>query len=195
MEHLKLTIAPLLSRRIRISLLLSLALAVPAVMGLLGSDASGLNSTAVFATNIKYDFDGDGRADIGRWHPTNSTFEIKQSSDGANVVTSIGNSSSVPAPGDFDGNFFGENPGQAAFTSYSLSKSKLTVYFQATTQSSVGLIFHEALHGINAVNSGGPKGAYSDFGLKDLFGIPQTASPDSITKFINDNCGAYFGNR
>ncbi|MFN0279464.1 MAG: hypothetical protein ACKVRN_12845 [Pyrinomonadaceae bacterium] len=45
MERIKSTITPHPSRRIRIGLLLTLALAVPAVMGLLGSDASNGQST------------------------------------------------------------------------------------------------------------------------------------------------------
>lgn len=52
--------------------------------------------------SVTYDFDGDGKADIGRWHPANYTFEIKRSEDGENEVTTIGNSSSIPVPGKFD---------------------------------------------------------------------------------------------
>ncbi|MBK8464969.1 MAG: hypothetical protein IPL32_03990 [Chloracidobacterium sp.] len=55
------------------------------------------------ANTTAYDFDGDGKSDIGRWHPANHTFEIKRSSDGETVATSIGYSSSVPVPGDYDG--------------------------------------------------------------------------------------------
>lgn len=64
---------------------------------------------AVAAT---YDFDGDGKADIGRWHPTNAEFKIKNSggSSPTNHCTSgtyntclITPSSSLPVPGNYDG--------------------------------------------------------------------------------------------
>lgn len=62
-----------------------------------------LPSSTAMANRTAYDFDGDGKADIGRWHPANNTFEIKRSSDGELVATSIGSSSSIPVPGDYDG--------------------------------------------------------------------------------------------
>jgi hypothetical protein len=63
--------------------------------------AATANMTAL--GSVKYDFDGDGKADISRWHPANHTFEFKRSIDGEKVAVSVGNSSSIPAPGDFDG--------------------------------------------------------------------------------------------
>ena len=55
------------------------------------------------AGNINYDFDVDGRADIGRWKSGSTEFKIKNSSNGSYVTTTIGTSASKPAPGDFDG--------------------------------------------------------------------------------------------
>ncbi len=53
---------------------------------------------------VKFDFDGDGRADISRWRPANHEFRIKKSSDGTFMsITTLGSSTSVIAPGDFDG--------------------------------------------------------------------------------------------
>jgi YD repeat-containing protein len=60
-------------------------------------------ATAPMANQSAYDFDGDGKADIGRWHPANHTFEVKRSDGGGNIPTSVGNASSIPVPGNYDG--------------------------------------------------------------------------------------------
>jgi YD repeat-containing protein len=53
---------------------------------------------------VEFDFDGDGKADVGRWHATNTEFKVKHSSTGSYPTpTTIGASASKPAPGDFDG--------------------------------------------------------------------------------------------
>jgi hypothetical protein len=52
---------------------------------------------------VLFDFDGDGAADIGRWHSANTEFKVRKSSDGSHVSHTIGSSSAIPAPGDFDG--------------------------------------------------------------------------------------------
>lgn len=54
-------------------------------------------------TVVKYDFDGDSKADIARWHSSNTEWKVKNSSNGNFTTTTIGSSSSIIAPGDFDG--------------------------------------------------------------------------------------------
>ena len=63
--------------------------------------------------------------------------------------------------------------------------------------SSVGLLFHEALHGYGAflnknstLSGSALVGAYSDHNLKTLFGITSAGST-GITDHINKYCGAY----
>ena len=60
-------------------------------------------STAAAAGNMRYDFDGDGKADIGRWRTANREFKVRNSGTGTYTTTIIGSSSSKAAPGDFDG--------------------------------------------------------------------------------------------
>ena len=55
------------------------------------------------AGNIKFDFDGDHKADLSRWRGSAADWQIKQSSDGNTTNLSIGAFSSIIAPGDFDG--------------------------------------------------------------------------------------------
>jgi hypothetical protein len=52
---------------------------------------------------VLFDFDGDGKADIGRWHSANTEFKVRNSGDESYSTYTIGSSSAVPAPGDFDG--------------------------------------------------------------------------------------------
>lgn len=52
---------------------------------------------------VDFDFDGDNKADIGRWRTAQSEFEIEKSGGGANLVYDIGSSTSKIAPGDFNG--------------------------------------------------------------------------------------------
>jgi hypothetical protein len=53
--------------------------------------------------NVQFDFDGDGKADIGRFHRANAEWKVRLSSNGAYGAAIVGSSSSVIAPGDFDG--------------------------------------------------------------------------------------------
>ena len=55
------------------------------------------------AGSTTFDFDGDGKADIGRWHSANTEFKVKNSGSNNYTSTTIGSSSSIPAPVDFDG--------------------------------------------------------------------------------------------
>ena len=55
------------------------------------------------AASVTFDFDGDGRADIGRWKSGNAEFKIKNSNGGSYTTTIIGTSASKPAPADYDG--------------------------------------------------------------------------------------------
>jgi hypothetical protein len=55
------------------------------------------------AGNVGFDFDGDGKADIGRYHPADHHFDIKKSSDSSLLTVSLGSSGAFPVPGDYDG--------------------------------------------------------------------------------------------
>ncbi len=56
------------------------------------------------AGSVQFDFDGDGKADIARWHPATKEWKVKLSTTGAYTTQTIGTSSSaILAPGDFDG--------------------------------------------------------------------------------------------
>lgn len=55
------------------------------------------------AAVVDFDFDGDGKADPGRWNSAAASYRIRQSSNGSFVDHQIGSSSAKAAPGDFDG--------------------------------------------------------------------------------------------
>ena len=54
------------------------------------------------SANIKYDFDGDGKADVGRWHGGNTEFKTVNAAGVPSIYT-LGLSYYKAAPGDFDG--------------------------------------------------------------------------------------------
>lgn len=49
-----------------------------------------------------FDFDGDGKSDIGRWHAGSTQFKVRFTDDGTTASSTIGSSGAKPAPGDFD---------------------------------------------------------------------------------------------
>jgi hypothetical protein len=49
------------------------------------------------------DFDGDGRADLSVYRPTDSTWHVAASSNGAYSAVSFGVPGDIPVPGDYDG--------------------------------------------------------------------------------------------
>lgn len=71
-------------------------------------DPSTAPAMMTAAGTVTFDFDGDGKADVSRWHPSDNTFKVKLSgSSGQSVVTSLGNPASIPVPGDFDPEYIG----------------------------------------------------------------------------------------
>ena len=52
--------------------------------------------------DIRFDFDGDGKADVSRWSPSSTSWKIQKSSGGVTTETT-GVADSKPVPGDFDG--------------------------------------------------------------------------------------------
>ncbi len=54
---------------------------------------------------VDFDFDNDGKTDIGRWHSTNTEFKVKNSNGGSysTLHDRSGSSSAILAPGDFNG--------------------------------------------------------------------------------------------
>ncbi len=53
--------------------------------------------------SVEFDFDNDGKADVGRWRTSNTQFEIKNSGGGANSTWTLGASTGRSAPADYDG--------------------------------------------------------------------------------------------
>lgn len=52
---------------------------------------------------VDFDFDGDGKADVGRWNNSLADFRIRKSSDGSSITYAVGSSGAKIAPGDFNG--------------------------------------------------------------------------------------------
>jgi YD repeat-containing protein len=71
-----------------------------------GSTSNTVSTNILFGQlsgGVDFDFDDDGKADIARWHASNTEWKIKNSSNGNYQTVTIGSASSVIAPGDFDG--------------------------------------------------------------------------------------------
>ncbi len=73
--------------------------------------ATALSASAVAANtllsqpagNVSFDFDGDGKADVARWHRANAEWKVRQSSNGSYLTALLGANGAVITPGDFDG--------------------------------------------------------------------------------------------
>ncbi len=50
-----------------------------------------------------FDFDGDGKADVGRWRSSLTEYSIRNSNGGSITTVAMGSSSAKAAPADFDG--------------------------------------------------------------------------------------------
>jgi len=55
------------------------------------------------AGTVDFDFDGDGKADVGRWNAAAHEYKIRGSNGGTLAYYSVGDSTSILAPADFDG--------------------------------------------------------------------------------------------
>ena len=55
------------------------------------------------AGSVTFDFDGDGKADIGRWKSSTIEFKVKNSNGGSYTTTTIGTATGKIAPADYDG--------------------------------------------------------------------------------------------
>ena len=55
------------------------------------------------AGSTTFDFDGDGKADLARWHASGIEFKILNSNTASYSTYSIGSSAAVAAPADYDG--------------------------------------------------------------------------------------------
>ncbi len=53
--------------------------------------------------NVQFDFDGDHKADIGSFHRATAEWKVRLSSNNSNAAVNIGSTSSIIAPGDYDG--------------------------------------------------------------------------------------------
>ena len=55
------------------------------------------------SANVDFDFDGDGKTDFSRWQSSTQEWRVKNSTGSSITNLTIGSSSSIIAPGDFDG--------------------------------------------------------------------------------------------
>ncbi len=55
------------------------------------------------AGSVTFDFDGDSKAEIGRWHSSTIEFKVKNSASGTYTTTTIGTATGKIAPADYDG--------------------------------------------------------------------------------------------
>ncbi len=89
----------------------SFGMSLKTILGLFDTDAENNSSLITQPSSlltlptgsVRFDFDGDGKADLARWKSSATEWKVKNSSTGNLTATTIGSSSSIIAPGDFDG--------------------------------------------------------------------------------------------
>jgi len=65
--------------------------------------AAPLNPTPYAPGSVKFDYDGDGRADAARFQPSTGQWKVRSSINNAFTTDAVGTGSSVIAPADYDG--------------------------------------------------------------------------------------------
>jgi hypothetical protein len=82
------------------------------------------------AALVFFDFDGDGKTDVSRWKSSSQEWRIKNSTGGSVSNLTIGSSSSLIVPGDYDGDHITD---RAVFNSGSWSVKQSSNGSTATT--------------------------------------------------------------
>ncbi|MCO6511727.1 MAG: VCBS repeat-containing protein [Aridibacter famidurans] len=74
-------------------------------LGLMGPRAREIaaNPSVSVPSSVEFDFDGDNVADFARWQPSTGEWKIKNSNGGSYSTDTLGDSNSIIAPGDFNG--------------------------------------------------------------------------------------------
>ncbi len=63
---------------------------------------TSLNATNATNSTNAFDFDGDGKADLGRFQKSSGEWKVRNSSNNAITLETLGNATSLIAPGKFD---------------------------------------------------------------------------------------------
>jgi hypothetical protein len=66
------------------------------------NSAASQTSLTSQTSETSFDFDGDGKADLGRFQKSSGEWKVKNSSNNAITLTTLGNTTSTIAPGKFD---------------------------------------------------------------------------------------------